>query len=154
VNTEINRIIQTLKETYAGNPWHGPSVKDVIGEISCDLSLVRLPHTHSIIEIISHMTAWRNFTIERLQKNDQYEITDEKNFPLLSNWATAVKGLDETQEKLIQVLQHIPDVKLNDNVPNRPYSFYTLLHGIIQHDIYHLGQLVLIKKHYFADVLI
>lgn len=148
MNKEIERIIHLLEQTYQGNPWYGPSIKEITNQISCVVCLVRLPHTHSIIEIVSHMTAWRKFTIERLEQNDLYEITDETNFPILTQWSAAVTGLHQTQEKLIKVLQKITDARLNDTVPNRPYTFYTLLHGIIQHDVYHLGQLALIKKRY------
>jgi uncharacterized damage-inducible protein DinB len=98
------------------------------------------------------MTAWRNFVIRRLQGDEGYELTEDENFKKISDiteeaWASAKQALEESQQKLMGLLNQIHDDKLLKTVGNRSYDYYTLLHGIIQHDVYHLGQIVLLKKY-------
>jgi uncharacterized damage-inducible protein DinB len=94
------------------------------------------------------MVAWRNFTIHKLQHDTPYTVTDEMNFPTNAAWQAALQQLDESQKKLIEAVTSFPENRLSEIVPqveNR-YTFYTLLHGIIHHDLYHTGQIMLIKK--------
>jgi hypothetical protein len=61
-------------------------------------------------------------------------------------WHEALKALQETQEQLIQLLNHIPDSKLQEKVPGREFKFYVMLHGLIHHDVYHAGQIAQLYK--------
>ena len=68
------------------------------------------------------------------------------NFPPASDWNTALTKLKEIQVKLIASLKTFPEYKLFTAVPSCKNDFYTLLHGIVQHDIYHLRQIAFLKK--------
>lgn len=57
-----------------------------------------------------------------------------------------VAELDKTQQELIKAIRQFPESRLNEKVPNREYDFLTLLHGIIHHDIYHIGQIRLLLR--------
>ena len=46
------------------------------------------------------------------------------------------------QETILQ----LEDSRLKDRVPGQPYSVYFLLHGVVQHDLYHAGQIAILKK--------
>jgi len=145
---EIKHLIKTLQHSFEKNAWHGPAVKEALENITAEDSHKRLPDSHSIIELVAHMTAWRLFVVKKLQGNTEYKVTDEMNFPTPADWKKVVQELDASQEKLLEALKAFDPSKLYDAVPHGSYNynFYTLLHGIIHHDLYHTGQIVLLKK--------
>lgn len=63
-----------------------------------------------------------------------------------ADWQAALGRLDRTHRSLLDALQDLPEERLRETVPGRTYDFYVLLHGIAQHDIYHAGQMALLKK--------
>lgn len=146
MKTEIQKIINTLKHTYEKDAWHGPSVKEALADISPDVIYNKIGNSHSIIELVAHMTAWRNYVTEKLKGNDGFELSDEQNFPVENDWRRALANLEKSQEELIKALEVTTDERLQQIVPNRKFKFYTMLHGIIHHDLYHTGQIVLLKK--------
>jgi uncharacterized damage-inducible protein DinB len=145
--TEAQKLVSLLKRSYDRGAWHGPSVKEALESVTPEMSSARLPHTHSIIELVSHMTTWRNFVIAKLQGED-YPVTDEINFPGQNNWSKAIEDLEESQAKLLTLVEQFPIEKLSELVPHpsAKYTFYTMINGIIHHDLYHTGQIILIAK--------
>lgn len=141
-------IISTLKDTYDGSAWHGPSLMQVCSKIPAAKANTRIGPGHSIIEIVLHMVAWRNFVIHKLNGDDSYDVTEEINFPQSNNWTAALEELDKNQKELLQAIAQFDEQKLIDLVPGRNYSFYKLLHGIVHHDTYHQGQIVMITKQF------
>jgi hypothetical protein len=85
------------------------------------------------------MISWRNFVTDQL-KGVPKEVSEEENFPKPGSWKEAVEKLNQSQEALLKALSEFPEERLNDKVPFREYRFHFMLYGIIQHDIYHLGQ--------------
>jgi uncharacterized damage-inducible protein DinB len=145
---ELNRIAETLRNTFEKNAWHGPSVKETLKNINEESAAKRLPNTHSIIELVGHMTAWRIFTILKLKGDTSYKVTDALNFPLVADWKNVFERLEESQRQILDAIASFPPERLSEIVPHEgyKYTFYTLLHGIIHHDLYHTGQIALIKK--------
>lgn len=150
-NSETQRIKELLIRTYEGEAWHGPSVKKVLDTIDVTTAAQRLPGSHNIIELVRHMVIWRQFAIARLEGDDDYDVIADENWTHISElqafaWLEAVENLEKSQECLIALLDQMSDDRLCETVAGRPYSYYVLLHGIIQHDLYHLGQIVLLNK--------
>ncbi|MGC1242560.1 MAG: DinB family protein [Chryseosolibacter sp.] len=145
--TERSNLVSLLKRTFEKEAWHGPSVTEALADIEAREATWRLSNTHSIIELVLHMTAWREYVIQKLAGNASYSVTEEHNFPAGHNWPESVQRLRENQQKLVSALESFPG-DLQDQVPGKtaPLSFYTLVHGIIHHDLYHTGQIMLIKK--------
>jgi uncharacterized damage-inducible protein DinB len=143
---EIDNICNLLEKTFNGPAWHGPSVLEALDDVSSKTAFNKIEGSHSVIELVMHMTTWRNFTAKRLSEDNEYEVTDEDNFPNGTDWTDAIASLKQSQVNLIEALKNFPEKKLSDIVPTRKYDFYSMLHGIIQHDIYHTGQIILLKK--------
>ena len=145
---ELKHLVKMLQHTFEKNAWHGPAVKEVLENVTESDAQKRLPDSHSIIELVAHMAAWRIFVVKKLQGNIEYKVTDEMNFPTPTEWSKTVVELDESQARLLEALKGFDSSKLYDPVPHGSYNynFYTLLHGIIHHDLYHTGQIALIKK--------
>jgi len=143
---EIQNIIGLLEKSFHGPAWHGPAVMEALTDITPNAVTRKFSSSHSIIELVSHMTTWRNFVTKRLSGDHEFEVTANENFPEGTDWANALMKLQKSQDDLLNALKKFPEGSLSQNVPTRSYNFYTMLHGIIQHDIYHTGQIVLLKK--------
>ncbi len=95
-----------------------------------------------------HMVAWRKFVTERLSGNNDFDINDKNNFPLESDWQKATSELERSQNAFLEALAQFDPSKLDRTVPTRKDSFRKILHGIIHHDLYHLGQITMIIKQF------
>ncbi len=152
-NTEISRIIIMLQNTYNGAAWHGPSVMEVLNKINVEQAFHSSEHIHRICELVQHITAWRTFAIKRLQGEQHYEVSQSENWKFYKNkdtaaWEEIKSNLSKSQETLLNVLINLTDEMLNDEVDGKAYSYYTLIHGVIQHDLYHLGEIALLAREY------
>lgn len=155
-NDELLRIIDLLNTTYEGEEaWHGPSVAAVMQDVTPEMASQRItPNTHSIAELIFHMTSWRIFCVKKMQGDATFDIlTPEKNFGQFPDkiddfeWEALQMEMSLSQEELINELDKRDDDEfLEDIVPGRDYTYYDLLHGIVNHDTYHAGQIQILKK--------
>jgi len=147
---EMDRILRLVNKTFHKGAWHGPTVLEVLAQVSPALANARAGKSHSIMELVLHMNSWRNFATRRLSGDAVYQVSEDANFPTPGSmtWGEAVKKLEESQRELEDAVRAFPEEKLTELVPgaSHKYTFYTLLHGIIQHDIYHIGQIQLILK--------
>jgi uncharacterized damage-inducible protein DinB len=146
--SRAKRISDLLRSTFEKNAWYGPAVMEVLADVTPEQATKNINGSNSIIELVGHMTAWRTFTIKKLEGDSEFDIeNDEMNFPSSNDWELTLQGIKESQNKLLLLLESISEEKISEMVPGRKYNFQTLLHGVIQHDIYHLGQIQLIKKY-------
>ena len=140
-------VLKLLRRTFEKGAWHGPSVMEVLGDVTQEVAMHRLRDSHSIIELVAHMTTWRIFVINKL-RGEHYEVDDARNFPKATDWIMVFRELLHSQEELIAAIEKSDEERWADLVPHPDlkYTFLTLLHGIIHHDLYHIGQISLIKK--------
>ena len=149
---ETERMEKLLKRVYDGEPWHGPSVKDMLTGITPEMAAATpIPGAHSIWEIVLHMTCWKKVVNQRLFALLLVEPKPEENWPIVpeinkSTWNRSLLEMDYAQRKLCESLLGLSDSRLGDRVPGKKYNNYFMLHGLIQHDLYHAGQMALMKK--------
>lgn len=143
-------IIDLLRRTFDGAAWHGPSAMDTFRKVSLSQLGNRIGNSHSLIELVEHMTAWRRFAIEKLRGNTTYDVDETANFPKIEaneeSWMITLQQFEDSQLQLLEQLEQLDDSRLEQIVEGRNYSYSVLLHGLIHHDIYHLGQIVILMK--------
>lgn len=146
--TEIEKLVRLLNRTFDKGAWHGPSVKEVLNDVAPENAFNRINKTHSIIELVAHMTSWRRYATRRLLGDNEFTVDDQTNFPPATDWIRAVEELEQSQRELVRAVEQLPVEKLSELVPaaSHKYTFYTLINGIIHHDLYHTGQIILINK--------
>ena len=150
--TEIDRIKILLNAAFHGGSWHGPSVLENLKDIKPKGAGNRVKGIHTIAELIYHMTTWRIFAIKKLQGEAHFDIkTEKQNWGNLKEidefeWETLQMELTLSHDELMSSLEEKDDAFLLEIVPGSEYDFYTLLHGIIHHDLYHNGQIGILKK--------
>lgn len=158
MNTVIKHIIEELTDIQNGKIWIGSSYEKKLQAINDKLAFKRpIEHMHSIAEIISHLTLWRNEAILKIKtgtgsKTDDCEENWLPNSTLKEKGWTRIKSeYDNTLTELITLLKEKDDSFLKkeyyDTDFKGNYEYRFLLSGMLHHDIYHLGQIGYIIKY-------
>lgn len=149
--TELQRITDLLHRAFYGEAWHGPSVLEALSGIGAPLAAARpIPGAHSLWEITLHISAWEDGGRRRLE-GEKVELTGEAEWPLVkddseSAWKETLAQLQQRFDALERVVAGL-DVSALDTVqPGRQSTDYFLVQGLIQHALYHAGQISLLKK--------
>jgi uncharacterized damage-inducible protein DinB len=155
---ETDRIADQLVRAHNGNPWHGSSVKDILRGVSAVQAARKpAPDVHSIWEIVLHMIGWRNEVARRAVGAPASEPESGDwppvGMPTPERWRAALAALDASHERLTAIVRGMADEQLlapsndpRDRALGAGVSYYELLHGIVQHDAYHAGQIAMLKK--------
>jgi uncharacterized damage-inducible protein DinB len=148
-DTETARIADQLHRSYAGKAWHGPSLSELLADVSTEQASRRPDNGgHSIWELVLHVAAWMRIARERLGSKSVRQIADEENWPrVMGTWADAIAELDREVRALEEAIRAFPDEKLNRRAPAvEAQSYYGMMHGVVQHNLYHAGQIAILKK--------
>ncbi len=149
--TETNRIADQLHRAYHGGAWHGPALRQLLSGVSAKQAAARpLRGAHTIWELVLHITAWKGAVLRRMQ-GKAVSLSPAKNFPpmpqaTIGNWKRTLDALRAAQNDLQRAISALPESRLKKVVPGKRYSLYFMLHGLVQHDLYHAGQIALLKK--------
>ena len=147
--TETERIADQLRRMYEGPAWHGPALKPLLKDVTEQQAAARsIPQAHSIWELVLHIAAWIRITRDRLPATETRDHTAEENWPEVTGaWPDALAALEQEYWNLQAAIRVFPGGRLNDTAPaTEPQTFYILLHGVIQHIAYHVGQIAILKK--------
>jgi uncharacterized damage-inducible protein DinB len=109
-----------------------------------------LPTVHSIWELVLHIAAWDGAVLRRLA-GKKTQLTSTQNFPHVPKpteaaWREAIEQTKRTHDRLVETVAALPDSRLRDRVPGKRYDFYHMLHGLAQHELYHAGQIAILKR--------
>lgn len=153
MNTQVLQIAEQIKATYAAEPWYGRSATALLASVTTTEALQQPGGQHSILELVWHMVNWKSFAINRLRNNNDILLQTfaEQDWRMLNHsdkslWQQGLEQYHQTHNELVEVLQQQTDDLLPQKVPGRDYTYHNLLHGIMHHDIYHLGQVAYIQK--------
>lgn len=149
--SEIDRIADQLDRAFAGDAWHGDPLMKILGGLTAKQAhLHAIRGVHSIWEIVNHLRAWKDAIPFRL-KGEVKELNAQEDWPIIADnsegaWQSSVADLQHRHQEFLKAVRAFPEAKLGDKVPNRDHSYYVLLHGMVQHDLYHAGQIAILKK--------
>ena len=148
---EVRRITQQFKAAYTGGAWHGPAVKQALTGISAVQAAARpVKDAHSIWEIVLHVAGWQK-VVARRAKGEKIRQPDEGDWPEVgvvnsANWKKTLQNLDKSYRNLHKTISGLSDADLTKTVRGIKNYRYIILHGVIQHNLYHAGQIMLLKK--------
>jgi uncharacterized damage-inducible protein DinB len=140
-----------LRRSFEGDAWHGPSMLEILQGVTAEQAAARpIANAHSIWELVLHVAAWEGVVVRRLQ-GEAVELTGAKDFPPVwdtsaAAWKRTIESLHHSHEALRTSVASLPESRLTDIVPGKEYTVDFMLQGVVQHDLYHAGQLVLLKK--------
>jgi len=149
--SEVERILDQLHRSMYGEAWHGPAVMEHLAEVDAKTAAARpIAGAHSIWELVLHITAWLGAVKTRIG-GKAVELTDEQDWPPVTDsskaaWERAVRGLRDAYEQLRDAIEGLDEQALLTPVPGRQHNLYFLIHGVIQHNGYHAGQIAVLKR--------
>ena len=150
---ELNAIIRELENTLDGEPWFGRAVYKLLREVDPEKAFIKPNETeHSMVELLYHMITWTDFTLKRIENdkiNDMaaFEKIDWREIdPSIHGWEEGLSEFIAVNQHIIALLKEKNDEFLGETVDYREYNFRFLLRGIIQHHIYHAGQIAYLVK--------
>lgn len=154
MSTECARIADQLRRAFEGKAWHGPSLKELLADVGVEQAGARpMANSHTIWELVSHIEVWTKAALECLDGTPMPKIfgtpEDWPRSPDRSAeaWSAATRQLFARGSALASAIESLNDSRLTEIVPGRPqYSFYVLFHGVVQHSLYHAGQIALLKR--------
>ena len=151
--TEVERILDQLRRAYEGEAWHGPSVREALAGVTAAQAHARpVASAHSIWELVHHIAVWESVGRRRLEGDPaQIDISSPEDWPPADDnseaaWEQAKAALDHGHQALVEAIRRIPESRLDEPIFDGMSTVYVTLHGVIQHDLYHAGQIALLKK--------
>jgi uncharacterized damage-inducible protein DinB len=155
-NAECLRIAEQLRRAFAGDAWHGPSLHELLADVSNEQANSRpLAAAHSIWELTLHIGKWIGHAHASMRGVPMPPFVEnmppEQNWPAIKDvgsaaWKQTVHNTLRGGEELASAIENFGDERLGETVPGRNYPVYNLFHGIVQHSIYHGGQIAILKK--------
>ena len=149
--SEAAGIADQLRRAFYGNAWHGPAVLELLKDVDAETAAAHpIADVHSIWELVLHIQAWDGAGLKRLAGKTA-RLKGKQNFPPVPQptevaWREAVVSANRTHDKLVETVAGLPEKRLRDQVPGKRYDFHHMLHGIAQHELYHAGQIAILKK--------
>jgi len=153
--SEAAQIAEQLQRAFYGSAWHGPSMLELLEDVDAETAAAKpIPNVHSIWELVLHTAVWDR-AVRRRIRGQTTQPKGKKNFPPVPKsssaakqaaWCKTVSWLTRTHADLISAVSALPEKRLRDRVPGKRYDFAFMVQGVLQHELYHAGQIAILKK--------
>ena len=149
--SEAEFIADQLQRAFYGNAWHGPALMELLTDVNAVAAAAKpSSNVHSIWELVLHIAAWDG-AVQRRLGGEKLQLKAEENFPRVpapteAGWRKTVADGKRTHDRLVKTVAHLSDERLLERVPGKRYNFHHMLHGLAQHELYHAGQIAILKK--------
>lgn len=153
--SEVDRIRDQFRRAFDGEAWHGPAVLALLEGVTAQQAAAHpIPGAHSIWELTLHIAAWERAILRRLN-GDPAQLSDEEDWRPINDtsdtaWENTKQHLIDTHRELLDAIAKLDESRLNEPIitnASTPFStVYVTLHGGVQHDLYHAGQIAIVKK--------
>ena len=152
-------ILDDLNRGYDGDAWHGPPLRKVLDGVTADVASAHpIADSHSIWEIVVHLSAWDDVITRRIAERRAIEAPDGGDFPPVIGsgadaWSDVLRELDYQHARLVETVSNLNAERLDETVAGKNYSLAHMLRGVMQHLAYHAGQIALVRKLVLAQGL-
>ena len=152
--TEIQQLVERYDQTLNGDAWYGDPIWKILQGIDARCAVAQLiPGTHTIWQLVMHMEFWERIAARRFSG----PVTPDEagNFlatpaPNEAEWQKTLESFHASNREFRDVITRLDSGSLDSNTPGGQRSFRYELVGVIEHHIYHAGQIALLKKGYSA----
>lgn len=144
----IERILDQLNRGFGGEAWSGPALRELLEDVSEEEAAAHaIAGAHSILELVAHVTATMEMVSTRLAGTPR-ELSAEEDWPDVTRtaWAAALDRLDRAESGVCDAVARLATDDLDRTVAGKSYTVYVMVHGVVQHNLYHAGQIALLKN--------
>ena len=154
MNGEIDLLLSVIDDAYSGRSWQGPNLKGSIRGLSAEEAAWRpRPGRHNIWELVMHAAYWKYAVRRKLlgEKRGSFPCKGSNWFirpqePTDVAWKEDCRMLDENHRIFRQAIASLDPRILDRTLAGSKFKYARLIYGAAAHDIYHTGQIVLIKR--------
>ncbi|HSY31728.1 MAG TPA: DinB family protein [Verrucomicrobiae bacterium] len=146
--SQTQRIADSYRAATVKAAWYGPSLAELLAQISPELATTRpVPGSHSISELLQHLLLWNERIRNTSDRNSLPPWEPEKDWaePPIP-WKELVTRWSQSRELLEEKIRNFLVEDLAKQVPGRKYRYETLFHGVVEHTIYHSGQIAMVMS--------
>jgi uncharacterized damage-inducible protein DinB len=149
--SEVDRIADQVVTGFRDGAWPGVSPRDLLRSLSAaEAAAHPIRGAHSAWEIALHLAFWHEAVRRRLG-GENVDPADGEDWPVPgaateTAWRATLESLDETHRALVDAVRTLAPERLGETAPGREFTLYFMLHGVPQHDLYHGGQVMLLRK--------
>jgi hypothetical protein len=152
--SEIDVLLGVIDRAYDRVSWHGTNLKGSLRGVSPAVAAWRpAPRRHNIWELTVHCAYWKYAVWRRLTgaRRGSFPLEGSNWFtrpgPLTPRaWTTDRRLLDRMHRQLREAVAALPAARLRDRTPGRRTTPFDLVAGIAAHDLYHAGQIQVLKR--------
>ncbi|MFX0064627.1 MAG: DinB family protein [Candidatus Hermodarchaeota archaeon] len=148
---QTERIARLVEQTFEGNPYYGYELS-VLGSLEGVTASIAVQKpsqiTHSIWEIVLHLTTELRYALEVIQgtAGPMEDTWPEINDKTEQAYEKAIDELKKANRALVSAIENLDDSVLELKPIRVRGPYYTMLHGTMQHSIYHTGQIIILRK--------
>ena len=149
--TEI--LLDELNRVFGGNAWHGPALRNLLDGVNEKQAKEHpIENVHSIRELVVHIGTWMDVVAHRLAGKvvDSTTVPDWSDLTKRS-WRETVEELERAQSRLCDAVARMTSEDLETTVPGKSITRHFEILGVIEHTVYHTGQISLLKKAKFKN---
>jgi DinB family protein len=154
VDPRIELLLEILDQAFNRKGWHGTTLRGALRGVTPAEALWRPgPDRHNVWELTIHAAYWKYAVRRRLADEGvgSFERTpsnwpDLPDPPDLRAWKRDIALLEAEHAKLRAVVSELSAADLERRSPKGVWTYAEEIHGIAAHDLYHTGQIQLIKK--------
>jgi hypothetical protein len=150
--TTVDLLLTQLDQAYDRHSWHGTNLRGSIrGLAPADVAWRPQPGRHNIHEIVVHAAYWKYAARRRLarEKRGSFPVKGSNWFQRETAdadlWRSDLRLLEDCHRSLRQVVSELAPAALTRSA-GQSLLVVSLVSGIIAHDLYHAGQIQLIKR--------
>ena len=143
----LDALIESLRRAFEGPAWAGTALMESLAGLGAEEAAARpVPAAHAIGDIAVHAGVWKEAVRRRLE-GTWWTPDPGEDWPAVGPWPEALERLRARHEALERAVRGFDTARLGEEPsPGAGYSWRVMILGMAEHDLYHAGQIVLLRR--------
>lgn len=154
--SQLQVVLEMYDQAYTGRAWHGTNLRGSLKGVKLAELLWRpQANRHNIWEIAVHCAYWKYVALRRITNGKKNEFPRKPSDwpklpekPKIGLWKEELALLESYHVKLRDAIESFQESKFRKTLPKSKLPYNDLMYGVASHDLYHAGQIQLIKRMY------
>jgi uncharacterized damage-inducible protein DinB len=150
----IRLLLQVLEQAFTAKGWQGATLSQAVRGLSPRQALWRPgPGRHNIWELVLHTAYWKHVVRQRVSGSDGEARfpRSPRNYPDLparrdgAAWQADVALMKREHALMLSDVRRLSSARLAARIGKSRWAVAEQIHGIAAHDLYHTGQIQLLR---------